>query len=151
MVNDDVIPCGEEEADDRTLRHKLIPDEEYNSSHNQEGNDRMLPQTLIPDEESLISADQEGDDRIPPYELPDDDVIPSENQEDVERISQNCKSPYNAMCMFEETGEILLLKKRICKVSSSVDLMSNKMHAVGCVFETYVGQNRIREDLLEAE
>lgn len=60
--------------------------------------------------------------------MPDDDVIPPEDQKGDDSILTHCKIPYIGFSLFKETGEILLFNKRKYKVSFPVGIMINKMH-----------------------
>lgn len=58
-----------------------------------------------------------------------DGVIPSEDRKGFERIPTKSQLSYSEICLFEKNGYILLFNKNNCKVSVSVDLMAEKMHA----------------------
>lgn len=83
--------------------------------------------------------------------MPGDDVITSGNKGRAERFPPYSTAPYSVICLFEDTGEVLLFIERNCNVSISVRFMANKMHAVSFVLDTDAGPILIRVDLLKAE
>lgn len=57
------------------------------------------------------------------------------------------KEPYTETCAFENAVQVILLNKKNDKVSITVDITANEMHAVRCVFDNDVGLNFIRKTL----
>lgn len=84
-------------------------------------------------------------------EISHDSLYLFEDEEDVELIPPNCTVPYGEICLFEETGEVVLFSKRTYKVSISAGLMANQIHHVNCALKIGTGPSFIREDFVIAE
>lgn len=102
------------------------------------------------DDDKSLPNKKEDNDRLPPQNIPYDEV-PSENQEDVDRIPPNCRFPCSETRLFEETKEVLLFNKKNYKFSISVNLMGNMMHLINVFFSTGAGPNLTSEDFITAE
>lgn len=116
----------------------------------QKGYDQ-IPTQETSDDNDIFSGNQESNDRIPPRVMLDGDDISSEEQEGVEHIPLEYQISYVEVCLFEETGDILLFNMRSYKVSISIGFMANKMHSVNHVLDTGARPSPILEVFLRAK
>lgn len=68
--------------------------------------------------------------------IPDHDETLSEEQGGVDRVTSKYQIRYSEICLFVETEDVFLFKKRNYKVSSSVDIITNETGRVSSVGNT---------------
>lgn len=90
-------------------------------------------------DEKVPSEEEEGDYQFPTQNIPEDEVVPSEGKEVVERIPSTYKTLYDEICLFRDSEEIVLFNKRYHQVSVTVCLETNEMHPVNYVFDIGMG------------
>lgn len=86
--------------------------------------------------DDVILSEGKGSDRMLPQNIPDDDELLSEERNIFERILPECQIPHLEICLFENTRYILLLNKRIYKMSILLGLTANMMNPLNSVFNT---------------
>lgn len=65
----------------------------------------------MPEYDEVPSGQEEGDGQTPPQVIPDNDVIPFDDEEVAERILENYKVLYSEIFLFEDTEQMLLFNR----------------------------------------
>lgn len=110
-----------------------------------------IPLQVIIGDKDIPSDEKVGNAWVPLQIDPSDETISSDEQEGNGRIPPLYQDSYTQICLFEETEDILLFKKRSCEVSISVNPITNKMHHLEIVFGTGAGPTLIWKNFPEAD
>lgn len=143
LMPDDDETLSDDDGGDVRIQPQSIPDDALTLPDEKEGN-RRISRQKAPDDDEIQFDNEEGDDRVRPQGTSHDDLFPSEEQEGVERITADYEIPYNAICLFEETENILPCDKRKYNVLIFVGLMSSEIDPVNCLLDTCAGLDRRR-------
>lgn len=80
-----------------------------------------------------------------------DELIPPENEEDLEQYSLQYRAFHRQTCLFDETDKLLLLTMRNYIVKVSIHHITNNIHPVNNISDTSAGTELIQENFLEAD
>lgn len=132
-------------------------------SNKKYGKERILPEET--EEDPICSNKKHGKDRATPKQQEtednDEDQISSNKNESEDQMLPNNRKksnrqetfqgPYAAVCAFDDTNVIALIKKRNYKVPITIGLISLRMRPANCVYDNGDGPSLLHKDIVEPD